>query len=616
MNRDRHSRQRGLTLIELLVTIIIAGIAFAALVPVVVQALQAGQGDRARALALSVAQDRIEKIRELGYEELDATNLAAPVDPTDPADNFHFGLFGPTSNGPDGNTDRIFDVTYTVTEVPVSATDTRTAYKMVTVTVNWRGQPYPHKSVSLSTAVYRQSAGPRIVDARLDATKLDISKTDIAVTPVRVSYLVDEADLPTMEPKTFGVPPNHHTLQGRVEISVSPGQTFVVPYGAPSLTGDRPAGTVGRTGNEFYVYWASSAGGNGAGDGYYSFSARAFSTNGYVGEASTLIGSMKVETGPPAPVDNLLGDGSGTAGNDGVVNLTWTASTATDLDHYLVYRTGPDLVKKLIHGDPAVESGWRSTGTSDSGLTFGATYLYEVVAVDWVDKTSTTVPSVSVKIINASGLAPSAPTDLKANLSGTSVTLTWAVSPSATVAGYHVYMNDGASTTLIDSLPAGASMTTSHDQGAGTTRYYTVKAYRAASPDSAAAAVFAGYSTGVVGSETWARVQTPAVVSYDITAKVNSVAPSYNTLKNLELWYLGPADLSVAQIVGVTQVTTPQAPVFTVAPADWQGQPAGVYQFRWVYYKTQNGNTSALTTKNFTCSGAIGPNTAATAAIP
>jgi prepilin-type N-terminal cleavage/methylation domain-containing protein len=169
----------GLTLVELLVTIIIAGIAFAAIVPVVVQAMRAGQGDRARALALSVAQDRVEKVRELGYEELTTTNLEDP--------DFHFGLFGPTSNGPDGTTDRVFDVVYAVTEVPVSLTDTRIAFKKVTVTVDWRGAPYPHRSVSLSTVVYRQSAGPRIVDASLDVTKLDAtSKTEIAMTPIRV----------------------------------------------------------------------------------------------------------------------------------------------------------------------------------------------------------------------------------------------------------------------------------------------------------------------------------------------------------------------------------------------------------------------------------------------
>jgi prepilin-type N-terminal cleavage/methylation domain-containing protein len=598
-------RQSGLTLIELLVTIIIAGIAFAAMVPVVVQALQTGQGDRARAIALSVAQDRVEKVRELGYEELTTGHLADSA--------FHFGLFGPTSNGPDGTTDRVFDVTYVVTEIPVSQSDTRIAYKTVTVTVNWRGAPYPHKSVSLSTVVYRQSAGPRIVDASLDVNKLDVAtKMEIAMTPIRVSYFVDEADLPTMEPKTFGIPPNQHTLQGRVEISVSPGQTFKVPYGATSLFGDQPAGTLGRTGNEFYVYWASSAGGNGAGDGYYSFSARAFSTLGYVGEASTLIGSMKVETGPPPAVTNLTGSGAGTAGNDGVVNLQWTASTATDLDHYVVFRYDANGQNKT---QIAGGTGWMATGAGDSGLTFGATYQYEVVAVDWVGKT-TSSGLVSVTIDTSPKVAPAAPTQLKADLSGTSATLTWLASPSSNVAGYHVWVNDGTASTLINTIPAGQPMTASWDQGAGTMRYYTVKAYRSLSPDSAAASVAAPYPTGFVGSESWARVQTPVGVSYNISAKVNSVPNPNDMLKDLGLWYLGPNGTSTAVQVGVTQVSTPQVPVFTATSAAWNGQPAGVYQLRWYYYRSSKGTTSALTTKNFTCSGASGANTPAQVAIP
>ena len=115
------------------------------------------------------------------------------------------------------------------------------------------------------------------------------------------------------------------------------------------------------------MYWASSAGGNGAGDGYYSFSARAFSTTGYVGEASTLIGSMKVETGPPPPVTNpRQGTGIGTAGNDGVVNLHWTASTATDLDHYVVYRCDAERHQRtLIAGGPA---GWTAHRDDRLGL--------------------------------------------------------------------------------------------------------------------------------------------------------------------------------------------------------------------------------------------------------
>ena len=224
-----------------------------------------------------------------------------------------------------------------------------------------------------------------------------------------------------------------------------------------------------------------------------------------MGEASTLIGSMKVETGPPPAVTNLVGTGTGTAGNDGTVNLQWTASTATDLDYYDVYRCDASGNNpELIAGGT---SGWTTTGTTDSGWTFGATYVYKVVAFDWVGKPNTpammaaSTASVTVTIDQSPTVAPAPPTDLRADLSGTSVTLTWAASPSGGVAGYHVWMYNGATSSIIATVVAGGpSLTTSYEQGAGADRYYTVKAYRAASADSTATSVAAGYPTGTVGS--------------------------------------------------------------------------------------------------------------------
>lgn len=599
--------ESGLTLVELLVTIIVAGIAFAAIVPVFVQALGAGQSDRTRALALSVAQDRIEKIRELSYEELTETNLNDP--------DFHFGLFGTTTTGANGTTDKAFKVAYSVQEVPVSSTDTRIAFKKVAVRVTWDGAPFPHKTVSLTTAVYRQSAGPKIIDATLDQTRLDTdTKTEIAITPIRVSYFVDEADLESMEPKTFGVAPNQHTVVGRVEISVSPGETYKIPYTSPSFAGNQLAGTVGRTGNEFYVYWSppgAAAGTTGIGDGYYSFSARAFSSLGYVGEASTLIGSMRVETGPPPGVTDLQASGAGTTGmTNGIANIQWTASIATDLDHYDVYRINPDGSEVKIGGG----AGWKATGTSDSNLTVGQVYRYRVVSVDWVGKT-TSVTSEPMTVIDSMAVPPAAPTGLRADLSGTSITLTWAASVSANAAGYHVYVSDGTASTLITSVASGQPMSVSYDQGAGSTRYYTVKAFGTVSPDSAAATVATGYPTGTVGTETWARVTTPAVVDYDISAKVNSLPSQYAVLKNLELWYLGPSGTSTGVKVGSTQVTTGQAPVFTVTSTAWNAQPAGSYELRWYYVKS-NGNLSAPTKKLFSCSGGTSAHTSTLVGIP
>ena len=605
MNKSLHSRQRGLTLIELLVTIIIAGIAFAAIVPVFVQALKVGQGDRARAIALSVAQDRIEKIRELGYEELTSANLNSS--------SFHFGMFGTTATDTAGSSTKTYDVTYTVSPVKVSATDSRVAYKSVSVTVEWRGPPYPHKKVALATSVYRQSAGPRIIDARIDPANLHATdKTEIVRTPVRVSYFVDEADLVAMEPKLIGIAPNQRILQGRVEISVSPGQTYVVPYSPPSiLLGAQPAGTVGRTGNEFFVYWSPSGGVSGVGDGYYSFSARAFSTLGYIGEASTLIGSMKVETGAPPAVTNLTGSAVGSAlgATDGVANLTWTASTATDLNHYLVYRVDSPsgLNRVLVAGGP----NWTATGTPDTRLTVGATYTYEVEAWDWVNEHSTATYTLTVT--SASAIAPNAPSDLRADLSGNSAILSWSISTSSNVAGYHVYVNDGTTTTLINTIPTGSPMNTSYNQGASV-RYYTVKAYRLGSVDSTAASVFVpGYVTGIVGGETWVRVLSTAAATYNISAKINSVPSQYSTVNNVSLWYLGPSGTTPAVPVGTTQAAAVQ-PVAIVTTTAWNGQTAGSYEFRWNWVKS-NGQTSAQK-KTFSCSGGTAPNTTNQVAIP
>ena len=61
-------RGAGFSFVELLVTIIIAGIAFAAMVPVFVGAQQAASGDLMRNAALQLAQDKLEKVRGLDYD--------------------------------------------------------------------------------------------------------------------------------------------------------------------------------------------------------------------------------------------------------------------------------------------------------------------------------------------------------------------------------------------------------------------------------------------------------------------------------------------------------------------------------------------------------------------
>ena len=97
---------RGFSLVELLVTIVLAGIVFAALVPVFVSAQKASAGDRSRNTATNIAQDRIEKIRLLAFDQIvnDSSHLQS--------DTFAGGQFGSTST-PAGS-GKTYSVTYSV----------------------------------------------------------------------------------------------------------------------------------------------------------------------------------------------------------------------------------------------------------------------------------------------------------------------------------------------------------------------------------------------------------------------------------------------------------------------------------------------------------------------
>lgn len=77
--RARHARAaRGFSMVELLVTIVLAGIIFAAMVPMFANALKETSRDNFRVTATNIAQDRIEKIRMLNFADITATNLNDP----------------------------------------------------------------------------------------------------------------------------------------------------------------------------------------------------------------------------------------------------------------------------------------------------------------------------------------------------------------------------------------------------------------------------------------------------------------------------------------------------------------------------------------------------------
>jgi prepilin-type N-terminal cleavage/methylation domain-containing protein len=91
---DARRAVRGFSMVELLVTIVIAGIVFAAMIPFFANALSRTSEDELRVSATNIAQDRIEQTRLLAFADITSANLNYAPPPT--VTPFGDGRFGQT----------------------------------------------------------------------------------------------------------------------------------------------------------------------------------------------------------------------------------------------------------------------------------------------------------------------------------------------------------------------------------------------------------------------------------------------------------------------------------------------------------------------------------------
>ena len=141
---------RGFSLVELLLTVVLAGIIFAAMVPVFASALKKTTGDNLRVTAVNIAQDRIEKIRQLPYADIVAVSASPNALPN--LYNTAFpttapGIFAPTYTPVGSN--KTYYVDYSVTTYPT--------YKDVQVSVRWQGSA-PNYLTQMDSIVMDPSA--------------------------------------------------------------------------------------------------------------------------------------------------------------------------------------------------------------------------------------------------------------------------------------------------------------------------------------------------------------------------------------------------------------------------------------------------------------------------
>lgn len=117
---------RGFTVIELLITAVLAGIIFVGMLTMYAQGLFQTRHDSSLVAANNIAQQRLEALRSVKYSDITQSNLQSST--------FGGGQFG-TSATPSGST-KTYAVTYNYTK-PSGSTDTNAIYKQVAVTVTW-----------------------------------------------------------------------------------------------------------------------------------------------------------------------------------------------------------------------------------------------------------------------------------------------------------------------------------------------------------------------------------------------------------------------------------------------------------------------------------------------
>ena len=219
------------------------------------------------------------------------------------------------------------------------------------------------------------------------------------------------------------------------------GKTYTVAYSVTFNPSNASATAVSNG-----VYAASWNQSGATANDTFSFTAQATNAsqipgNPFVADAQLISGQN------PNPVTNFT-----IAKGNGRLLLTWDNSTATDFDHYEIWR-GPSssTMTQLV-------ANMGASGYIDTGLTNGTTYYYEVRVVDTDGNPSTWVTGSAAPAVQSDTTTPAAPGSFTATRSNANASLGWTVpaAGSSGIAGYFIY-RDGSSLPYARYAPGGAT---------------------------------------------------------------------------------------------------------------------------------------------------------------
>jgi type II secretory pathway pseudopilin PulG len=560
MNRVHRRREAGFSFVELLVTIIIAGIVFAAMVPVFMGSQRAVAGANLRNSALQLAQDKLEKVRALDYDLIDEANLTSST--------FLGGQFGTSVQwATGGGNERTFAVTYDVDLLPEGSAEGTETFKQVTVTVTWAAPPTPRPAV-LSTMVSKQYAGPQIVRFEVGPPSILVaegSSYSIVSGPVTLDAYLLPDDILSMNQAA------DEENRGYVLFTVTSLNGTVVS--SQQITSPVSAGEAAH----YQATWDNSA----AADGAYIFQAVAVAGFGSRTQGAPVSIAMWYHSNQPSPPTNLS-----VLSGDGAVYLTWVTPAIGDLSHYEVWRSTDGLTYAKLDDAPA-------ESYTDTAVTNGTTYYYKVLTVDTESLTSVFTDVVAATPDVAGDAAPpSAPVPLTAvALSNQpTISLAWAESvdtgnPAVGLAGYVIERSPNGSTDW--NQVASLILALDYDDtnaGWSATWYYRVNAIDLVGNASA----WAGPVAATTGAQ---PLRTLTATNNSSNNQVRVWVQHATTL----LWYGTSGSTSVTLPSGVWLKRNNSI--------TWNNLPAGVFN---VYFSTSSSWSDVAVTKALDLSGSNG----------